>query len=51
MSSGGPVGTTLKLDYWDERCQTGALFPTLTGETLREKLLRVGELVHQNHVA
>ena len=30
MPSGGPVGTTLKLDYWDERWRTGTLFPTYT---------------------
>jgi hypothetical protein len=29
MPSGGPDGTTLKLDYWDERRRTGTLFPTV----------------------
>jgi hypothetical protein len=28
MHLGGPVGTTLKLDYWDERWRMGTLFPT-----------------------
>ncbi len=28
MPSGGLVGTTLKLDYWNERWRTGTLLPT-----------------------
>ncbi len=30
----GPVGMTLKLDYWDKRWRTGTLLPTMPGYLL-----------------